>query len=166
MGRVHVATNAADGAALLWHVLETPTTDGFYTGVETILETPSVNEGAVSIMVAKPSGDPFGAAACWRLYYVSYQERNYFLLSVGDFSKTYVHPPDGVEVGTNYVHWVAYDLSRGLVGWNVNDETVFFDTIPETYCQDIGIIVLGSSGSSSGRGIIYAIDNYVVLDAQ
>ena len=166
MGRVHVGTNVADGAAHLRHVLDTPTTDGFYTRVETILEIPTLDEGAVTVMVAKPSGDPLGPVACWRLYYLSSRGRNYFWLSVGNFAKNYFYPPEGLEIGTNYVHWVGYDLSRGFVWWRVNGKTVFLDAIPATYCQDIGTIVLGSSGSSSGRGMTYAIDNYVVLDAR
>ena len=163
-GGVKVGPN--NGAAVWMQQAQTPSTKGFYTHGSVIINYEGLNNGqGNTILIAKPEGDPLGPVAAWRLYLFQVNNEVFFLWTVGDFARFYRYPTSGsILLNTEYDLWIIYDLRSHVIGWYINGERFVWDSMPATFPDNIATKAIGSSGSSTGRNLLYFVDNVMWVE--
>lgn len=150
--------------------------NGLRTHAKVMVDYEGLGNGqGISILVAKPEGDPLGSVATWRMYLWKNNNQLIFLLVLGDISQWdgstipssnpyfrvvgYPITADNIQLDVVYDHLVVYDIKNRIVEWYVNSGQVLSEAMPTTYPDSIAHKVIGSSGSSNGRNTRYFIDN-------
>lgn len=156
-----VDIGADHGAAFWMQQATTGNTKGFYTHASIIIDHEGLNNNeGNTILIAKPSGDPRGRVAAWRLYLFQSNNEVFFFWTVGDFARFYRYPTSGsILLDTVYDQWIIYDLQFHIIGWYINGNRFVWDIMPATFPDNIATKVIGSSGSGTGRNTSYYVDN-------
>jgi hypothetical protein len=158
-----VIIGSQSGGAFWMRQTSIPSPTGYnFTGSFIILQDGLSNGQAVTLFISKPT-DWSGDLAAWRLYFVHSSTGQLGLRLVLGLN-TATNNPDAmiyqypIIAGHAYTTDIYYDTERRFYMWTVNGKTVGAGDMPCDY-PTIATQIMGSSGSSSGRNTVYAIDN-------
>ena len=155
-----------DGGAF-WYMKRDPTTTGAKIGLEFLLLQSRMEVGkAVTIAISKADApDMYSADRNWRLYLINLGDAYRFYIVVGEDDETHVvRFSDPVKFRQVYKHKVTYDIGRALVTWELDGVAIHSVDFVSTSPLNMRYHFIGSSGSSSGRNIIFAVDNVTLED--
>ena len=159
--RIVIGASPPNGGALYRRVVPTSAT-GFVTKLDWILAGSAIADGkGIVFAVAKAEGEPELAALCWRLYFYRTGPDLHFLFVAGEGANqvSWRWPATGsISGGTLYEHQIEYNIQAARVYWTVNGNAVVNTALLAAYPQNIGLQVIGSSGSSDGRDVTMLMD--------
>ena len=150
-----------------WYVKRDPNTTGAKIGLEFMLLQSTMEVGkAVTIAISKAdAADIYSADRNWRLYLINLGDAYRFYIVVGQDDETHaVRFSDVVKFRQVYTHKVTYDIGRALVTWELDGVVIHSVDFVSTSPLNMRYHFIGSSGSSSGRNIIFAVDNVTLED--
>ena len=157
------------GSAFWWRQYPIASPKGYVLSLDFMLLDSAMTDGTgVTFAILKAQGNIYTAPRNLRAYLSRFggDYRFVFVIDEDEEQVAWFYPrAGGITRGIVYQHRMEYDIVKQRIAWTVDEVLVNETAMIAGNPQNVGSIILGSSGSSNGRNTIFLLDRIVWKEA-